>query len=164
MAAKAYAVHHLPGRTRFRVPERRGDGDFFKEIATRLDKCAGVKDVDANPLTGSILVHHDGDVEKLVFDALGCGLTEFLELELSSPPVARRVRGDIAAVDRGIRRYTHGELDLGTLTAFGLVAVAGVQLLRGQQPTAAVSMAWYASELFRRWIDPQDSAATAGPR
>jgi hypothetical protein len=151
MATKAYAVHHLPGRTRFRVPERRGDGNFFKEIAAQLGKCAGVSGVDANPLTGSVLVHHDGGVEKLILDALGCGLTELVELELSSPPVARRVRADIAAVDRGIRRYTRGELDLGTLAALGLVVVAGVQLLRGRQPTAAVSMAWYASELFRHW-------------
>lgn len=158
MAVKAYAVHHLKGRTRFRVPARRGNAAFFKEIAERLEQCAGVKGVGTNPVTGSVLVHHDGDIEGLVFQALGCGLTELVELELSSPPVARRIRADIIAVDRGIRRHTSGELDLGTLAAFGLVVIGGMQLLRGQT-TLAVSMVWYASELMRRWIDPQAQKA-----
>lgn len=151
MAAKAYAVHHLPGRTRFRVPGRRGDAAFFQEIATRLGQCVGVGGVETNPLTGSVLIHHDGDIEGLIVEALGCGISEFVELELGAPPVARRVRAGIAALDGGIRRYTHGELDLGTLAACGLVMLAGLQLLRGRQRSGAVSLAWYASELLRRW-------------
>jgi hypothetical protein len=162
MVAKAYAVHHLEGRTRFRVPQRRGDAAFFKEIADRLAQCAGIKGVETNPLTSSILVHHDGDIEGLIFQALGCGLTELVELELGSPPVARRLRADVVVADRRIRRYTHGELDLGTLAAFGLVIIGGVQLLRGQ-PTLAVSMMWYASELMRRWIDPRAPRAASAP-
>jgi hypothetical protein len=155
MKARAHPVHSLPGRTRFRVPNRRGDAGFFAEVAHRLMQCAGVARVETNPLTSSVLVHHEGDLRELLARAAACGLGELVELELHSPPVARRLRHEVRALDHRIRDFTHGELDLSTLAFLALLAMAGVQLLRGQQPVVAVSLAWYASELLRRWEEPQ---------
>ncbi len=153
MAARAYAVHHVPGRTRLRIPERRGDPAFFEEAARRLARVPGVHRVDANPLTGSVLVHHAGDLDSLLDEAFGSDAGELMQFVLGSPALARLVRADIGAVDGTIRRWSGGELDLGTVAAFGLIGLAGVQLMRGQQ--AAVSFAWYATELMRRWSEPE---------
>ncbi|MDB5408266.1 MAG: uncharacterized protein JWL84_3178 [Rhodospirillales bacterium] len=153
MKAKAYVVHSLPGRVRIKVPERRGDSDFFDDIKRRLERLDGVSHVATNPVTGSILVQHEGEIADLVMQALGADIGNLLELALHAPPVAQRLCLEMAAIDRNIKRVTAGELDLGTLASLGLLAMAAGQLLYRRQPAIAVSMSWYASELLRRSCD-----------
>jgi Heavy metal associated domain 2 len=155
---RAYRVHRTPGRIRLKIPERRGDHAFFAEIAELLRRFSAVTQVECNPLTGSLLLHHFGDIDGEPMQAALSVLAELVELELSSPPVARRLRADVVEVDQSIQRYTRGALDLSTAAALGLLALAGFQLLRGQQPVIAVSLAWYATELLRRWQDPSDKS------
>ena len=152
MRAKAYAAHHVHGRTRFRIPDRRGDPIFLTEVATRVARLPGVKDVDANPQTGSILVHHSLSLDTLLDGVLGPDVAEIVEFVLNSPPLARRVRADVEAIDQAIRRYTGGEFDLNTVLSLALIAIAVLQLVRPQRTAAgaAVPLAWYATELMRR--------------
>ena len=159
MRPKAYRVHSIPGRIRFKIPERRGDHAFFDEIAELLRRFSTVTKVECNPLTGSLLLHHLGENDGEPMQAALNALAEIVELELSSPPVARGLRAEVIEVDQSIQRFTRGALDLSTTTALGLLALAGIQLLRGQQPVIAVSLAWYATELLRRWQDPSDKSA-----
>jgi len=155
---RAYRVHRTPGRVRLKIPERRGDHAFFDEIAELLRRFSAVTKVECNPLTGSLLLRHLGQLDGEPMQAALSALAEMVELELSSPPVARRLRADVVGVDRSIQQYTRGAIDLSTATALGLLALAGIQLLRGQQPVIAVSLAWYATELLRRWRDPSDKS------
>jgi Heavy metal associated domain 2 len=152
--AKAHRVHHLPGRTRFKIPERRGDHAFFDEISEQLRKFPSVRGVEANPVTASLLLHYSGDLDSEPMQAVLNALAEIVEPELSAAPVATRLRAEAVEVDQAIQRFTHGALDLSSATALGLLALAGVQLLRGQQPVIAISLAWYATELLRRWEEP----------
>jgi Heavy metal associated domain 2 len=137
---RAYRVHRTPGRIRFKIPGRRGDRAFFDEIAELLRRFSTVTKVDCNPLTGSLLLHHLGDIDG----------------EPMQPLLS--VLADVLEVDQSIQRYTRGALDLSTATALSLLALAGFQLLRGHQPVIAVSLAWYATELLRRWQDPSDKS------
>ena len=159
MKAKAQRVHNLPGRTRFKISERRGDKAFFQEISELLRKCPSISKVESNPLTGSLLLHYLGDIDSEPIQAALNALDEIVEIELSAPPVARRLRDDTIEVDQAIQRFSRGALDLSTATALGLLVLAGIQLLRGQQPVIAVSLAWYATELLRRWEDPVDQGS-----
>ena len=154
MKAKAHRVHSIPGRTRFKIPERRGDYAFFHEISELLRKFASVQAVESNPLTGSLLLHYLGDLDSEPVQAALNALAEFVELELSAPPVARRLRAHALGADDAIQRFSGGAVDLSTLSALGLLALAGIQLLRGREPVIAVSLAWYATELLRRWEEP----------
>lgn len=156
--AKAYVVHSLPGRTRFRIPERRHDQAFFSELAKHLAALKGVTKVESNPMTASVLLHHDGEIGDLLAQALGSPLPTMVEIASSAPPVARRIRVEIAEVDGTIRRFSNGEFDLSTLSAVGLLTLAGIQVLRGQQPITAVSLLWYASELLGRWRGSGESS------
>ena len=158
MRPKAYRVHSIPGRIRFKIPERRGDHAFFDEIAELLRRFSTVTKVECNPLTGSLLLHHLGENDGEPMQAALNALAEIVELELSSPPVARGLRAEVIEVDQSIQRFTRGALDLSTTTALGLLALAGIQLLRGQQPVIAVSLAWYATELLRRWKEPSEKS------
>jgi hypothetical protein len=155
---RAYRVHSIPGRIRFKIPERRDDHAFFDEIAELLRRFSALTQVECNALTGSLLLHHSGEIDGEPMQAALNALGEIIELELSSPPVARRLRAEVVEVDQSIQRYTRGALDLSTATALGLLVLAGIQLLRGQQPVIAISLAWYATELLRRWRDPSDKS------
>lgn len=160
MKATAHIVHSVHGRTRFRVRHRRHDRLFFREVETRLARVPEVTNVSADPLTGSVLVHHEGSTLDLIMAAVSCGVDELVELAEVPPPVADLIRGEVASLDRRLQSGTGGQFDLSTIAAFGLFALAGIQLVQGAQPLLAVSFAWYASELLRRWEAP--SAATSG--
>ncbi|MBV8459083.1 MAG: hypothetical protein JO122_21015 [Acetobacteraceae bacterium] len=154
MKPTAYRVHSIPGRTRFKIAQRRGDHAFFDEITELLRNFPAVRQVECNPLTGSLLLQHSGDIGDAPMQAALEVLGNIVELELSAPPVAHRLRADTIKVDEAIQRYTDGALDLSTVSALGLLALAGVQLLGGQQPVIGISLAWYATELLRRWEEP----------
>jgi Heavy metal associated domain 2 len=159
MSVRAHAVHRLPGRIRFRVPDRRGDGAFFDEVEKRFERLEGVRDVETNSTTGSVLVRCDATLEELLNATLGSDLGELLQLVESAPPLAQQFRSAMTAIDGNVRAYTEDELDLTTLAALALLAMAGVQLWRGRQPVLAVSLAWYASELLRRGGRAAETAA-----
>ena len=60
--AKSKAItHHLPHRTRLRLPKEHRDAATIKKVHEKLKKTAGVSDVEINPRTGSVLIHHDED-------------------------------------------------------------------------------------------------------
>jgi hypothetical protein len=48
----AYIEHQIPGRLRLRIPGRRGD--VAQRVVTALSKLPDIKELDGNPLTGSI--------------------------------------------------------------------------------------------------------------
>ncbi|HEY3908627.1 MAG TPA: hypothetical protein VGM07_01900 [Stellaceae bacterium] len=150
MAPKAHLVHSVPGRVRLRVSERRGDRGFFSEVERRLQSLEAVRHVETNPITGSVLVQHEGEIADLIGQAFGANIGELVEIALNLPPVARRLASEMTAIDRNIQDFTGGEIDLRTLASIGLLAMAAMQLIGGQQPVIAVSLGWYASELLRR--------------
>jgi hypothetical protein len=151
--AKAHVVHSVPGRVRLRVHNRRRDQQFFEEVESRLARLSQVKSVETDPLTGSVLVHHSGPAFELLLAAAEAGLGQLLDFEPPAP-VARQIRDEVALLDQIVRRTSDGQLDLSTVAMFGLFALAGIQLVQGSQPVIAVTLAWYASELLRRWEEP----------
>jgi hypothetical protein len=149
--SKADLTHRMRGRARFRIRQRRDDQDYFDSLANRLRRMRGVRKVETNATTSSLLVHHEGDLDEVVEAILGdCELAKMIDLVLQSPPVAHRLRKQITVLDNAVQRLSTGGLDLGTLASFGLLGLAGVHLVTGQQLASAVSLAWYATELLRR--------------
>jgi hypothetical protein len=148
---KATLVHQMPGRTRFRIAHKRNDQEYFNTVADRLRDVPGVTGVETNASTGSILVHHDGQLNDFADAIFGdSDLGKLVEFIMETPPVARRLRSEIEILDGAVQRFSAGEIDLGTLASFGLLGLAAVQLVMGQQLASAVSLAWYAAELVRR--------------
>jgi copper chaperone CopZ len=66
-------LHALDGRIRVRFPEIRGNRRAAARLRQELRALPGVSKVDANPLTGSVLVEYDS--ERLsadeIFESLG---------------------------------------------------------------------------------------------
>ncbi len=70
----AHIVHRTATRLRIRVPARKLDHAFFRELKAKLAGCASVVSVEATPLTGSVLIEHDPEFCVSVFAAVGIAL------------------------------------------------------------------------------------------
>src|SRR5205823_4588768 len=57
--AQPQVLSLTPGRLRVHLPAWTGDGDGGQRVEAGLRKLAGVRDVQANPLTGNVLIHFD---------------------------------------------------------------------------------------------------------
>ncbi|MDD3581729.1 MAG: hypothetical protein PHW74_11995 [Desulfobacca sp.] len=61
-------VHALPGRIRLRVAEVKNNPGFAQAIKNCLSSIVGIRRVESNPLTGSLLVVFDP--QKVKFSSL----------------------------------------------------------------------------------------------
>ncbi len=61
MVNTAAYLHTLDGRLRVKSAAVKGAPEKAREIEHNLKHCAGVTQVTANPVTGSVLVHYDSD-------------------------------------------------------------------------------------------------------
>jgi hypothetical protein len=59
MGASAHIVHHIPGRLRLKVPGAKGNAIFMDQVQAALGSVDGVREIEVNPVTGSVLVHYD---------------------------------------------------------------------------------------------------------
>jgi hypothetical protein len=128
---QAELVHTMPGRSRLRIPERRGDAVFFASVATGLSTLQGVRKVEVSPLTGSVLIHHDVPLDGIVKAAEQLGL--FMLAAPGTAPALAAMQAQPA--------------DMRMLLAAGFGALALLQLGRGVVLPQAATLAWYAAAL-----------------
>jgi hypothetical protein len=59
MPHSAYVAHEIDGRIRLKVPDAKKNPDLLETIRKALAGIPGAESVDANPLTGSVLLYYD---------------------------------------------------------------------------------------------------------
>ena len=146
MLPEAAISHSAHGRTRFRLGSKRRQDPFFAKVAERLRRMDGVRQVEVNPTTGSVLVHHELPLEELIQQARRETL---FAVDDSSP---QRLRDDLrqrfGSLNEGISRLTEGRLDLADLSLSLLIVVGLQQLWAGQFAVPALTAFWYAGALL----------------
>jgi hypothetical protein len=152
---RAYVTHRTPSRLRIRVPARRRDAAWWQRVGAELRAAPGVSAVEVNPLTASILIHHDGSFEPARALAGHELLSLIEERRVASRSFLEQVRGRFAAIDGAISVASEGKVDLASLTLLGLSGLVVQQLLRGNVVQApAVTLAWNVAELIRTRSKP----------
>jgi hypothetical protein len=68
-----YYIHHTARRLRVRIPALKANAKVVQELQATMLELPGVTSVEINLLTGSVLVHHDG--ERSTLERL-CGFME----------------------------------------------------------------------------------------
>ena len=144
MLPLAVVAHSARGRTRFKIPARRRDAQFFAAVEQRLPSAPEVEGVQTNPITGSVLVHHRGPAEALYIYAEQSELFRVSTLA-ERPSNLMRQRG--RSLNQQLREFTSGYLDVRSLTFITLVSIGLVQTLRGQFAGPALAIFWYAATL-----------------
>jgi hypothetical protein len=146
----ASLAHQSQGRSRFRISSRRGDAAYYERVRVLLSQLPGVRNLEVNPRTGSVLVEHRLDPDDLLRFAKSNDLFTLAD----ERPVAARSAGTLGAVverfaglDRKIAEATAGTLDLAGLTFLFFAGAGLVQLARGQALAPASTLFWYAVSL-----------------
>jgi hypothetical protein len=152
----AQVCHRIPGRTRIRVPERRGDAAYFADVQRALAGLEGVERCDVNPVTGSLIIEHSAPLAALVEHAAQAGVFRLAQLDPESVPGRVRALLNLRRLDQEVSRASNGEVDLATLTAAGLLTMAAVQLVRGQILAPATTLLWYALATMHFLSEPKD--------
>jgi hypothetical protein len=129
MTSNAYVSHQIVGRARLRVPEKRGDANYFEAVRQKLSAEAGVEAVQVSPQTGSILIHHKGPLAPIVAAASGHDLFRIADQATVTATRPNPIKPPGAARNA---------------VATGLSGLALVQLARGQAFGSAVENFWHA--------------------
>ena len=139
-------VHRTTTRTRLRGRGMKGNAAYFEQLRGTLTQMAGVRAVQVNPLTESILVEHDVPIDPLLREAEQRG---YLQLDLE--PVEResylvRVGRALQESDQKMHQASSGRVNLETLAFVGMLAGGIFQVVRGNGLPAGVTMLRYAVE------------------
>lgn len=129
----AEIAHAMPGRARLRIADRRGDDIFFASVAKGLSTIAGVRAVDVTPLTGSVLIQHNGPLARI-----GVAAKEARLFVMGGAPHVAQPAPAIA-------------IDPKIVVALGLCAAALWQFSRERFLPPALTLLWYASRLGGVW-------------
>lgn len=151
MGYSARAVHHVRGRIRLKIPASKGNSRVLGEIAQAIAPIEGVKRVDVNSSTGSLIVHYDPAMhstfhEHLADHAESAGCFVLMPPELSEvdelakkieqeaqflsqhSETARTIVDAFRSVDRAIKAATNNTVDLKVLLPLGLAVYSFVEI------------------------------------
>ncbi len=115
MVPEARIVHRIAGRMRVRVLSRKGDAAYFATVEESVRSLHGVESVEADPLTGGILIRHAIDPRAIVEYAAQKEL--FLAKEEKAGKAGGTVLHDVlgapfGSLTRRIRGFTGNAADL----------------------------------------------------
>lgn len=152
MLPTATIAHILEGRLRVKIPERRGDTGFFRNVIDTLSSHPAVTRLEANPATGSVLIQHRTDPGTLGAFAADAGL--FL-LQEEVPKAARNVAlAERAAADIGLPVPQTARA-----AGLGLLGLSAYAAARGNVVGPASENFWHAFGAWRLFNNPGLTAA-----
>ncbi len=151
-------VHAIPGRIRLKVAQVRENPALASEIQTRLAAVHGIRQVEVNPLTSSVLVLYDAQntaspdalaalAEPLTALFPGFDLKDSAAWQPSStngaspvPSLAGGISSFFGALNSGVNQVTGGNADLKILLPLALFLFGVRGLLVSEKLT---SPTWY---------------------
>ncbi|GAC1335539.1 MAG: hypothetical protein NVSMB17_18580 [Candidatus Dormibacteria bacterium] len=174
MPRTLHLEHHVRGRARLRVPQPRTPEEVA-EVARHLKAIKGVRRLEVNPTTGSVLLHHDPDdpVEMLLEEI---GAIGYLVHRLTSaapgrkagprrgrgaPSVphsqgSRQVRDALVTMNKKVHDATNGKADLRLIVPAALGVLAVRQVLRDAKSLSQAPwyvLVYYAFDSFYKLND-----------
>jgi hypothetical protein len=149
----AYLVHALPGRARIRIPAKRGNQSYFRDLESALGRCADVTSVQVNPTAASALIVYPpaADLQTIANCARERQLFD-LKPAVDSPPaqsIGETAASQLDFLDRLLATSSRGNMDLRSAVFLLLIALAMRQIWRGHVMQPAVALLWDAFELLR---------------
>ncbi|SOD40581.1 hypothetical protein [Nitrosovibrio sp. Nv4] len=155
MIPAARLVHALPGRKRIRIAEKRGDEKYFASLENDLAACPGILAVDANVLTGSVLVRHAADDLQVWGYAAERELFRITNDDPGAPAVTQPTVSDPKAVTRNrnpqkrnFQKISSRDFNWRSLIFLGLAGLGIAQAIEGNIAVPAVTAFWYALNAF----------------
>lgn len=147
----ARVVHHVKGRIRVKLHGAKGNRRLLESVQQSLSPVAGVRHVDVNSATGSIVVHYDetmhpdfaetlanhGESEGLFslepaelseVDAISNKLQREAQFLAQHSDVAKSAVNFVSQIDQALKKATDNTVDLKVLLPLGLAIYAFLEL------------------------------------
>jgi copper chaperone CopZ len=142
-------LHLLPGRVRFQVPLMVGRDEELKAATTQIAKIKGVKWVDSNKITSTVLIYFEENI--IQADLLFAALIRLLGLddELQKAPASylnSEIRSVFESLNQAVYSKTNGIIDLYTAIPLLLAALGVSQIIKNKSnifPTG-MTLIWWA--------------------
>lgn len=150
---EAFSVHRTGTRVRLRVPERRGDEAFFASVERAFSGAPGVRAVRVDPRTASVLVRHEGDLERLAEHAARARL--FAWRPEPSGDVLVELREHLRAADASLHARTAGRWSLDALAFYALLGAGAYQIAQGVVLPAGLALLTKALAIVERRDDDE---------
>jgi Heavy metal associated domain 2 len=165
--------HHLPHRTRYRLPKRSRTKEVAQKIRDKVSSVPGVKDVEVNERTGSVLISHDekpnilpeihGAMDSVALDLFEEVLEEEGETFIPGfSVIAHMIRKRVKSADVAIAEKTKNYLDLKSLVPLvflgaGILRASKSKNVVGHVP--ALVLFYYAFDTYFKFHPPAPPAA-----
>lgn len=136
------------GRTRVKIPSKKGDTAYFMALREELSKCSCIEKIEVNPLTGSALFIHKGDFKVVLENAEATNIFKIRDVDVATD-LYQTVSVTFKDINSRIKGATEGNLDIGALAFLSLLGVGIYQISRGNFAVPAWYTAfWYALNIF----------------
>ncbi|MEK6672547.1 MAG: HMA2 domain-containing protein [Nitrospirota bacterium] len=146
--------HSIAGRLRVRIPAKKGDSPYFASLKDQLIKKGGVEQVEANPMTGSVLIIHKLNINSISNYAESHNLFKLMTQKPEATPLSQKVTGAFKGMDKHVKGFTGGELDIPGMAFIVLIGLGLSQISRGNFAAPAWYTAfWYAFNIFLKAND-----------
>lgn len=151
MLPHAHICHRTPERLRVRIPSKKGDERYFSTLGQELSKLSGIDRLEANPVTGTVLLvfANHMDQEEIAAYTEANQLFRLNRTQPRTVAFSGRVVDSFTQLDEGVRSFTGGEIDISGLAFLGLACVGLYQISIGNFAAPAWYTAfWYAMSIL----------------
>jgi hypothetical protein len=143
MSVVAHVVHTVVGRTRVKIPSKRGHIAYFYRTGQQLSECPGVSQVASNFRTGSLLIKHTVPFAQIVAFAGEHDLFA-LQAEKRAPDnLPQQIATSLVWLDAHVTNLSGGELDLRAILIRVLLTIGLLQIARGEILAPASTLLGY---------------------
>ena len=164
MLPRAFISHQSKGRMRIKVPSKKSDSRFLTKLKDFISGTDGVRSVELNPLTGSVLIIHDLEGTGIIDFLKNSNLLSFQWLNKKGnemPGIQRRITDIYKSVNKQMMTSTGGELDISGFVFLALLGVAIYQMQQGHLGLESLPLfiiVWYLLNiLWYEWHMPDNT-------
>ncbi len=149
-------VHDSPGRARLRVSDKVGDRAWFEAAVRALAQCPGVRRVSGSPLTGSLLILHEGEFSSVTRFARSESIFELVVAARPQPFAS--MQHEVERLDETLRAASGQRWGAAGLAFYGLVGASLWQLLQGRVLPPTITLAFQALNVYKQAAEAERAA------
>jgi hypothetical protein len=151
----AEIVHQVPGRTRLRIAEKRGDRAYFSGTKRALEACPSVRHVSGSSLTGSLLLIHEGALDAVAHFARAQGI-----FDVGAPPLPETfatIAEGARSMEKRIRSRTNEQWGTAGVTFYALLGAGLWQAIQGRVLPPTVTLLFQALNVYKQAVEAEQA-------
>ena len=149
MIPEARISHKSSGRLRLKMQNRSSRETYLKTLPEKLSGCCCIKEIEINPVTGSVLIKHSGNDAEIIDFVRSKGIFALKSRSVKPPSVHQGLNTAYRNLDGMVQSLSNGSTNVGGLAFLALVTFGIMEIGRGNFAAPAwYTVFWYALNVF----------------